>query len=246
MFTSVVRFLLALSFFLLYTSAFAQNNRFMTWGAFFNTTKLGNSKWSFQFDGQLRSTGDIRDINQIMVRPALLYNFNAHHNLGIGYGFVPSHQVRGNVSGLIVENRIFQQYIFKQRIHATTVDHRFRTEERFIGTSFNDNGTLRRTGNRFSGRLRYNVRAIMPLMKTDIFRRGAFVSLQDEIFANVVRLDHVNGKVFDQNRAYTSIGYRFSKKFDAEVGYMHQFILGGNNVRQQNNHIIQAAFYTRF
>lgn len=243
----IVRLLAVLPVFILFShQVLAQNNRFMIWGAFFNTTKLGNSKWTFQFDGQMRSTADIRDVNQIMIRPALLYNFNNQHNIGIGYGFVPSYQARGNVSGLISENRIFQQYIYKQRIRAITIDHRFRTEERFVGTSVNENGDLKRTGNLFSGRFRYNFRAIIPLIKTDTFSRGAFVSLQDEVFLNVLQRDHVNGKTFDQNRVYTSLGYRFSKKFDAEIGYMHQFIRGGNTIRQQNNHVLQAAFYTRF
>lgn len=218
----------------------------MIWGGFFNTTKLGNSQWSFQFDGQVRSTADIKNVNQILLRPALLYNFNKQHNLGLGYGFIPSRTTLQGSADLLPEHRLFQQYIYKQKIKAVTIDHRVRTEERFIGKAQNINGEVDRAGSKFAGRIRYNFRGIIPLVKTEEFTKGPFASLQDEIFINVLQLDNVNGKAFDQNRAYTSFGYRFSKKFDVELGYMYQFIRGGNSTRQQNNHILQAAFYTRF
>ncbi|MBE7179089.1 MAG: DUF2490 domain-containing protein [Mucilaginibacter polytrichastri] len=228
------------------TISFAQNNRFVGWAGFFNTTKLGNSQWTFQFDGQFRTTGDLRHVNQIMIRPALLYNFNKQHNLGVGYGIIPSRSTAGTASGLLSEHRIFQQYIYKQKIGTINLDHRFRTEERFTARAQNVSGEVDRAGNRFSGRVRYFFRTVLPLAKTDTFNRGVFASLQNEIFFNVLRLENVNGKNFDQNRAYASFGYRFSKAFDTELGYMHQFIKGGNAIRQQNNHILQVAFYTRF
>jgi hypothetical protein len=67
--------------------------------------------------------------------------------------------------------------------------------------------------------------------------------LQDEIFVNVENSPSTNGKFFDQNRFYTSIGYRTSRKFDIEIGYMNQFIEGktSNSV----NNILQAAGYLR-
>lgn len=243
----ILRLLAIIPFlFIFCANASAQNNQFMAWSAFFNTTKLGNSAWTFQFDGQLRSTADVRNVNQILIRPALLYNFNKQHSLGMGFAFVPTRTTVSGASDLLSESRIYQQYIFKQKIKSVSVDHRFRTEERFIAKAQNINGDVERTGNKFSGRFRYFFRGIVPLVKTEEFTKGAFTAIQDEIFINILQLDNVNGKTFDQNRAYASFGYRFSKKFDAELGYMYQFIRGGNTTRQQNNHILQAAFYTRF
>jgi len=49
--------------------------------------------------------------------------------------------------------------------------------------------------------------------------------------------------LFDQNRIYFAVGYRFSSKFDAEAGYMNQYTNG--MVTDVSNNIIQVAFYTR-
>jgi hypothetical protein len=73
---------------------------------------------------------------------------------------------------------------------------------------------------------------------------GIFAALQNEVFLNLQHKDQLNGKVFDQNRAYLALGYRFSKKFDLEAGYLNQAIRGAS-VNTSNN-VIQLALYTRF
>jgi hypothetical protein len=95
----------------------------------------------------------------------------------------------------------------------------------------------------FAQRLRYFVRAIYPLKKSTAFTKGSFISLQNELFLNIGNTDAVNGKFFDQNRAYGSIGYRFSPVFDLEIGYMNQYISGrSSNI---SNNILQLAGYLR-
>jgi len=50
--------------------------------------------------------------------------------------------------------------------------------------------------------------------------------------------------LFDQNRAYLAVGYRFSKAFDVEAGYLNQTInSASNNIM---NNVAQLALYTRF
>jgi hypothetical protein len=76
------------------------------------------------------------------------------------------------------------------------------------------------------------------------FTRGFFAAVQNEIFANISGVSAVNGKFFDQNRAYLAVGYRYSRQFDVELGYMNQYISGtGSN--STNNHILQMATYLR-
>jgi hypothetical protein len=96
----------------------------------------------------------------------------------------------------------------------------------------------------FSQRLRYFVRGIFPLASGSKFEKGMFVSLQDEIMVNISGASSVNDKFFDQNRAYASLGYRLSKKADIELGYMHQYVAGRNNIRTINS-ILQLAIYLR-
>jgi len=51
------------------------------------------------------------------------------------------------------------------------------------------------------------------------FTQGFFAALQNEVFVNIGDPSPVNGKFFDQNRAYLAVGYRWSRQFDLEMGY---------------------------
>ena len=86
---------------------------------------------------------------------------------------------------------------------------------------------------------------IVPFAKSPGgFKQGAFFSLQDEVFFNIGNLSVVNGKYFDQNRAYISIGWRLSPKNNTEIGYMNQLVLNQGRAGTNNN-IIQIATYIK-
>jgi hypothetical protein len=73
---------------------------------------------------------------------------------------------------------------------------------------------------------------------------GFYAAVQNEIFLNVQNKQNINNSLFDQNRIYGAIGYRFNPKVDLETGYMNQYVNGmTTNV---SNNIIQMALYTRF
>jgi uncharacterized protein DUF2490 len=159
---------------------------------------------------------------------------------------------------------------FSHAARATAVQHRLRLEQRYLPKPVVQDNTLKNDGFTYSGRLRYFARGVIPLSgkgsnksdnqipgragsgnsgqqdaaKPAAFEKGFFASVQNEIFANLGDPSAVNGKFFDQNRAYFSLGYRFSKQFDLEAGYMNQYIRGtGDN--STNNHILQLATYLR-
>jgi hypothetical protein len=71
-----------------------------------------------------------------------------------------------------------------------------------------------------------------------------FAALQNELFFNVQNKKQLNGSLFDQNRAYLALGYRVSKSFDIEAGYLNQAIKGAN--ANTVNNVAQLALYTRF
>ena len=113
-----------------------------------------------------------------------------------------------------------------------------------------------RDGHREAHRLRYFFRGIIPLSaqtdgmasagpaKSAAFTKGFFAAVQNEIFFNLGDKTAVNGKVFDQNRVLLAGGYRLSKQFDMELGYMNQYISGAGS-NSTNNHIVQLATYVR-
>ena len=206
------------------------------WFMFLNNTKF-NDKWGLQFDVQLRSGDDWGYVRNTLVRPALQYFINDKNNVALGYLWQTTdmHQI-GSSQNLFHEHRIFEQYIYSHKIKSVFASHRFRVEQRFIGRSGEDV---------FSQRFRYFVRLIQPLQKTQpTFTKGPFVALQNEVFLNLQNKDKINNSVFDQNRLYLAAGYRFSKQFDLEAGYMNQASKGLTN--NTVNNIIQLAVYTRF
>ncbi|PZR23551.1 MAG: DUF2490 domain-containing protein [Flavobacterium psychrophilum] len=241
---------IVLSFFLLlnlYTITAQTRKDFTGWGAVFATYKL-NDKLSIHFDGQVRSADEWERFQNVLLRPGLNYHINNTSIATLGYAYIASNRTVSDISGWIPEHRIWQQYIYNQRFaldaRSTTLQHRFRLEERFVGTSMIDGNELKTDDYEFALRLRYFVRMIMPLQKTESFTNGAFVAFQDEAFVNIQNNDRVtNGKVFDQNRAYVALGWRFSSKFDLEAGYMNQYAVGRN--LDVSNSIIQLAGYVR-
>ncbi|WP_230142083.1 MULTISPECIES: DUF2490 domain-containing protein [unclassified Pedobacter] len=206
------------------------------WFMLLNNTKFSD-KWGLQFDVQLRSADDWGYLRNTLVRPALQYFINNKHNVALGYLWQTTHtESAGSADLTLHEHRIFEQYIYSHKIKSVFASHRLRLEQRFIGRTGEDV---------FSQRFRYFFRLIQPLQKTQpTFAKGPFVALQNEVFLNIQNKDKINNSIFDQNRLYLAAGYRFSKQFDLEAGYMNQATHGVSN--NTVNNIIQLAVYTRF
>lgn len=228
-------FTFLLSLFVL--NGFSQNvNQNSGWFLFLNSTKL-NDKWGLHLDVQLRTADDWDGVRNFLFRPGVTYYINKNSNATLGYLLTNTYLKSGGAANsTLTEHRIWEQYIYTHRIKPIYAQHRFRLEQRFAETA---------GGEVFSQRLRYFVRFVLPLTDTKTpFVEGPFVALQNELFFNVQNKDKLNGKLFDQNRAYGAAGYRFSKRFDIEAGYLNQFINGRS--ANTNNNAIQLALYTRF
>ena len=250
--------------------AFAQT-QFAGWAATFQNYKL-SPRTGLYFDAQWRSTGQVRQMQALLLRPGLNFYLTPSLTGTVGYAFIPQQRVSGGVEGYLPEHRIWEQLVFTHPVklgahhsgtrhhsdahqHAmATLQHRLRLEWRFIPRHHAEGGELVNDGHRYAGRLRYFARAIVPLslqssspdgtVSPAAFTKGWFAAVQNEIFFNVANTSVVNGKFFDQNRAYLAAGYRLSKQFDMELGYMNQYISGaGTNFT--NNHIVQLATYLR-
>ena len=229
-------FIIACSF-----SAFPQSQT-SGWLATFNTFKTGK-KTSIHNDIQWRSADDLKYTQTLLLRGGLNYHLSKKMIATAGYAFIHNYRSAGNVDGYAPEHRIWEQFIYNQKWERISIAHRFRLEQRFIGKTVVENNELKNDGTMYANRFRYFIRNVLPLNKQATFNKGMFAALQNEVFLNFGNKRNVNGKTFDQNRLYAAIGYRFSKKFDAEAGYMNQYINGRTN--DVNNHIAQIATYIR-
>ncbi|MCV9929765.1 DUF2490 domain-containing protein [Flavobacterium sp. LS1R49] len=230
---------------LISTVANAQTqNTFSGWSAAFFTYKL-NDKFSIHFDGQARSTDELKDIQSYIIRPGLNYQIKDNMIATVGYAYIGNNRNIMDVDGWVPEHRIWEQFILNQKFalysRPVTLQHRFRLEQRYMGQATIEQNELVTDSYDFAQRLRYFARSIFPLSPTDNFTKGAFVALQNEVFVNIENAP--NDRFFDQNRAYLALGWRVSPKFDIEAGYMNQFILGKNN--NTVNNIVQLAAYVR-
>jgi hypothetical protein len=224
-------------------------DHFSGWAALFSTTKLSN-KFSLHLEGQLRTNNEWKEVQTIIFRTGLNYIIKSNQVVTLGYAIIAHHRLIDSVSGWGPEQRIWEQFIlnksFLLKDHFVSIQNRFRLEQRFNSTSTVNDGMFENDAYVFSQRLRYFARGIYPFLSTPkkLFARGYYFSLQDEIFVNLGDASGVNGKFFDQNRAYFSLGYRFSSKYDLEIGYMNQIIAGRGSLKTINN-ILQFAAYLR-
>jgi hypothetical protein len=212
------------------------SNQNSGWTALFHSQKF-NNKIGAHFDFQVRSADDFDYVRNILIRPGITWFIDGNKNATLGYALILTNQrLEGAANDQLTESRIWEQFIFNQKIGKIPLAHRFRLEQRFIETPLEDV---------FSNRIRYFIRSVIPLTpQEDKFNTGLFMALQNEVFLNLQNKDKLNGHIFDQNRAYAALGYRLSPKMDIEAGYLNQAIKGRSS--NTANHAVQVAFYTRF
>lgn len=183
-----------------------------SWIYLSQTTKLF-SKFSLLTEEQLRSEDQVKYVAATLLRVGLNYKLSEKHSIGAGYTYKGDREYNSQkgMYDYMNENRTYQQYQFDTKSGRTELQLRARLEQRFV----RENGVRD-----FSQRTRLLLGAQIPIWANKDFSKGWYVVLQNEVFTNVQHPEKVNNNFFDQNRLYTSYGYRFSKHIDAELAYM--------------------------
>lgn len=224
---------------LLFVATIAKSQTsFMGWAGTFQNYKI-NKRIGFYFDAQWRSTARLQQMNALLLRPGINFYLSPSFTATAGYAFIPQQRIFSGVTGYLPEHRVWEQLVFTHKVkpvHAT-VSHRLRHEHRVLPRYHAEDNQLVRDGQRYAGRVRYFTRGIVAMSRNK--DKGPFAAVQNEIFFHTA-----DGGSFDQNRAYVAAGYRMSKQFDVELGYMNQYIANVGGV-SANNHILQVATYIR-
>jgi hypothetical protein len=185
-------------------SAQSQDSNFGNWLIYIGSKKL-NEKWNIHNEVQYRNYNAIGDLEQLLLRTGLGYTFNeGKNNVLLGYGYILSENyLDNNIDKVSVnEHRIFQQFTSKQKIGIVGLSHRYRFEQRFVESDY-------------KMRFRYFLALNIPLTKKE--NNKLYFSAYNEIFLNT------ESEVFDRNRVYVGLGYRFNTNMRIEAGYMNQF-----------------------
>ncbi|GAB2691954.1 DUF2490 domain-containing protein [Mucilaginibacter koreensis] len=168
-----------------------------------------SKKFDIMADVQLRSSNQFDYLTTVLLRSGLLYKFDEQQSAGLGYAYKGDWEHEANGTSYTLENRIFEQYLLKFKLKLTEFNLRARLEQRFV----------KEQQVNFSQRARAFFSAQIPLIANTDFSKGVYTGLQNEIFLNIVHKNKVNNSIFDQNRLLGSVGYRWSKNLDTEIGY---------------------------
>jgi hypothetical protein len=202
----------------------------------FNADVALNERWSVLFDASARRSGTFDEPMANFVRGGLAYEVNDHVRVAVGanwsrtypYGELPADYP-------VTERRIWQQAVLTHDIGRLDVSHRYRLEQRFRGRR-NDPDVDRIDYWERSSRFRYQAKATLPLSGDAIEAREWYVSLANELFIGIGK--NVQYNVFDQNRATASLGYRLTRNWRSEVGFLEQVIFKGNGTDVERNHTV--------
>ena len=191
--------------FLIFKSLNAQTNEVGSWLVYFGNQKI-NNKWNVQSDFQYRNHQVLNQRNQFLARAGVGYNLTAdNHNLLLGFAFIAtdSYDAVNTYIATKRESRIYQQYLFKQRVNHMYVNHRVRLEERILPNEFGLRG-------------RYFISMQKPFKGKNITRNSSYFSTYNELFIDIKNTE------FDRNRLYVGLGYGITEHIRIETGYMIQ------------------------
>ncbi len=232
----------------------AQNTRLsdhnaIGWCGYFGTFKL-SQKWGIHTEYQLRRTHFITEPQQGLLRVGLTYDPVSNIQLRIGYAWAetfPYGEFAINGMGKdFTEHRIFQMVTLLDKIAIVDISHRFMLEQRWIGRY--TNATLSREDDYpFVNRIRYMVRAQVPLKGSSVGDKTPYVAVYDELLIGFGK--NINQNIFDQNRLGVLVGYRFTPAVRIEGGYLSQILqlgreVNAQNVVQYNNGMVVNANFT--
>lgn len=196
--------------------------------------------WGVHLEGQWRRTAVFNRWQQLVLRPAVNYDFNRNWIATFGYCYVRSYPYGAYpAANRVPEHRIYEQLQAKYKTGPVGWLHRFRLEQRRVGIVRDGEVRDWQPRNRF----RYMLRSDLPLPVPRSWHRERFLlGLYDEVFFGfgVNRGPHV----VDQNRAYAAVGYRFRPDLRVEVGYLHQYLPHRSGNVFEENHTLQVALYS--
>ncbi|MXV51526.1 DUF2490 domain-containing protein [Pedobacter sp. HMF7647] len=221
--------------FLLGTSAvFCQKTETSGWFFLTHTQEL-NKRFDILADVQARSSDQFKHFNTLLLRTALQYKITKVHALALGYAWKGDWLHENATPSYEFENRIYEQYLAAFDLGKIETNVRLRLEQRFIHQDMKTS---------FTQRFRTFLSFQIPVFANAGFTEGVYAGLQNELFLNVQNKEKASGSLTDQNRLFGSVGYRFSKSIDAELGYMYWYLKEEDE--DFRNNVIQLMITTKF
>ncbi|MBD1396976.1 DUF2490 domain-containing protein [Pontibacter sp. JH31] len=204
------------------------------WYMYFGDHKL-HSKWGLHTELQWRRHNLIKDPQQLLIRTGINYDLTPAAMFTLGYGFIETHPYGDfPAAGTFPEHRIYEQLQLKSNLDRVGLMHRYRLEQRWIKPADADSYT-------YLNRARYMIKATLPLVGPTLEAKEPFLAVYDEVFVGFG--NNIQRNIFDQNRAYAALGYKFSNAATLELGYLNQIVQKANGVVFEHNHTLQVSLF---
>jgi hypothetical protein len=217
----------------------AQQSNFWLQG--FSTIRL-DKHWSVPLEIHVRRAHTGLTWQALLIRGALVRDFNEHVSAGAGYGHVTSWPY-GQFSPLAKfgEHRIYEHVLIKYKLGETLFEQRIRLEQRWIQSVDSAHGVAL-DEHFYQNRIRYRPGISVPLRANEKKPGGepeTFFFLNDEILFNFGH--SVEHNDFDQNRFAFGIGQKLGK-VTMQAGYLHQYLQRPDGRRFESNHTLTLSF----
>lgn len=204
------------------------------WYMYFGVHKFAE-RWGVHTELQLRRHNTLKDPLQLLLRTGINYDLAPNAMFTLGYGFIESYPYGDYpAAGKFPEHRLYQQLQLKGNLARLGLSHRYRLEQRWVKQPTTSDYT-------YLNRARYMLKATLPLAGTTLEPKEFFLAAYDEVFVGFGK--QVRQNIFDQNRAYGAVGYRFSNTASLELGYLHQLVQKANGIVFEHNHTLQVSFF---
>ena len=218
------------------------------WAASFNTIHI-NQRYSIWLEYQWRRDQLVADWQQSLFRTGIQAHLKNGLHLMAGYGYIITFPHGDFPAGPhpVPEHRIFEQLMWNDAIRRVSLNHRFRFEQRFLGKIDQLASEKVVTDWTYLNRIRYQLRATIPLNKRSMSDDTWYLAAFEEIFIGFGK--NVNQNVFDQNRVGLLLGYQVSKHVRAEAGYFNVIVqqgglINGREVFQYNQGVMANLYLT--
>lgn len=228
----------------LFTDSFQAQKEIVTqnhgWIMYFGNHRISD-QWGIHSEYQWRRHDLFNNWQQSLMRLGVDYYAKNHAQYTIGYGWIKSFEYGDQpILHNYNEHRIWQQLILKNQVGRVEFNHRYRLEQRFL-EQWEKMGPdqYESVGYVFRNRVRYRFLATIPLSRKELKDNTLFLAIYDEPFIQFGK--GVAKNILDQNRLYFALGWRFTKDFNIQLGYLNQYIVKTDAVKAERNHTLQVG-----
>lgn len=213
-----------------------RDNNLNSWWVYAGDHQI-RGPWGVYSEVQVRRSDYASIWQQFQKRDALTYRFSPRVQVATGYVFTYTGRYGDfPAARAFHEHRTYQQISIRQEVSKLALEHRYRTEQRWIQNYTTGSSFYWRYQNRF----RYQLRGVLPITKTTPAGHQWYLFFGDEILLPYGPNHGPNS--FDQNRAFAGLGYRVTRNNTLELGYLNQFIVQRNNRIEESNHTIRLQW----